>query len=236
VDKFLGHGSTFWVGIEAIAVCAYTVGFTATLWLVYKQVRIAAKGFQLGAVQRLQQLVDDFRDDRRRLFTIFPLEIALTHEQFPAAPPGKHSLSRFADQDPLRLAIPEEQRRRVGALGEDQRELARRIIGRLNDIGQLIEDGLVDRSLFLGKYHVMLIQCCHLLEAVRRDEEIQRGGNYGQRLLRMRQWAISYNDIHPKHRAMPITITNGQHRRLVYQSPAPSVRQRVSWALRRWLS
>jgi len=61
------------------------------------------------------------------------------------------------------------------------------VIARMNDLWQLVEDGIIDRRTFLGKYHVMVIQCCHLVEAVRRAEEARRGGNYGQRLLRMRQ-------------------------------------------------
>jgi len=236
MDKFLGHGSAFWVGIEAIAVCVYSVAFTVTLWFLYKQVRTAAKGFQLSAIQRMQQLVDDFRDDRHKLFRTFPLEIAVADDQFSKHPPSRRSLSRTIEGHLLRVPITDEQKGLVAALNDDQRQLARRVIGRLNDLGELIEDGLVDRPVFLGKYHVMLIQCCHMVEAFRQEEESLRGGNYGHRLLRMRHWAITYNDIYPKHRQMPITISNGTDRRLIYRSPPPIFSKRIAWAIRRWLS
>ena len=107
--------------------------------------------------------------------------------------------------------------------------MARHVIARLNDVGQLVEDGFVSRNVFFGKYHVMVIQCCHLVEAVRRDEEGQRSGNYGQRLLRLRHWATVYNDICPKHRESPIEISNGADRRVVYRSPTPSNMQKIYW-------
>lgn len=226
----------FWTGVEAIAVCVYSLAFTLTIWFLYRQVRTAVKGFQLGAVQHLQQLVDNFRDDRRRLFHTFPLEIALSHEQFPVSPPRKYKTARITDCGSFRMSLTEEQLQAVSRLNDDQRELARRVIGRLNDIGELIEDGLIDRQVFLGKYHVMLIQCCHMVEAVRQDEELKRGGNYGQRLLRMRRWATTYNDIYPKHRAIPISVTNGREHRLVYQSHDLSLLQQLAAFMRRCLA
>ncbi len=121
------------------------------------------------------------------------------------------------------------------SISDELKERARHVIARLNDIGQLVEDGFIDRRVFLGKYHVMVIQCCHLLEAIRRDEEAQRGGNYGQRLLRMRYWATTYNDIWPKHRDAAIEITGISSRRIIYQSPSSTMIQRLIWTMRRWL-
>lgn len=224
----------FWTGVEALAVWAYTILVTLTLWFLYRQVRTAAKTFQLDAARRLQELVDDFRGDRRQLFTTLPLELALRDQQFLTRPSGRRTVARSSENEIARMALDDEQKTALGALGEDQRELARRVIGRLNDIGALIEDGLVERGAFLGKYHVMVIQCCHLVEAVRRDEEMGRGGNYGQRLLRMRRWAVLYNDASPKHRTVPVHITNGSTKRVVYRSPAATIQRRIVWVFRRW--
>lgn len=158
----------------------------------------------------------------------------MTDRQFPRVPPGRWSARRLSEGQVRRLALTKEQKRLLRGLTADQRELAQRVIARLNDIGQLLEDGLVDRRVFLGKYHVMVLQCCHLVEAVRREEERSRSGNYGQRLLRMRHWAARYNDICPKHRDVPVLIRSGEAQRKVYESPEAGSWRRAAWAARRW--
>jgi hypothetical protein len=164
-------------------------------------------------------------------------------------------MGRLDERRDESMTLTPEQTGALQSVSDEIRECARRVIERLNDIGQLVEDGFIDRRVFFGKYHVMVIQSCHLVEAIRREEEAQRGGNYGQRLLRMRHRAIMYNDIWPKHRAVPIRITREQSTRLflgdeapvhpvrllpeqrvIYQSPTPTIVQRMIWALRRWLS
>jgi len=236
MDTFWGHSSTFWTAIQAIGVCAYTALVVITLWFIYRQVRYAAKAFQFGTICRLQELVDDFHEDRRILFTMCPLELALSHEQFPKRPPGRHSATRPDEKLTQQMAITPQQATALQSVSDELRERARRVIARLNDIGQLVEDGFVDRLVFLGKYHVMVIQCCHLVEAIRRDEEARRGGSYGQRLLRMRYWATTYNDVWPKHREAAIEITCTSGRRVIYVSPSPTVLQRTMWMIRRRLS
>lgn len=233
-ETFWGQSSTFWTGVNAVAMCVYTAVVTVSIWFLYQQVRTAAKGFQLDAIRRLQELVDDFREQRRRLFATLPLDLALTHEQFPAYPPRQTVARRPCTAEAQRISLTEAQQRALDGLSPEQLEIARHVIGRLNDIGELVEDGIIDRRVFLGKYHVMVIQCCHLVEAIRRRDEGERGGNYGQRLLRMRHWAIAYNDISPKHRGVPITVTDGHTRRLVYRSPTSGIWKRVGWTLKRW--
>jgi len=66
MDTFWGHSNTFWVAIEAIAVCSYNLVVVVTLLFIYRQVRTAAKTFQFETICRLQQLIDDFREDRAR--------------------------------------------------------------------------------------------------------------------------------------------------------------------------
>lgn len=235
MDTFLGRSSTFWSGVEALAVCVYTVVVIVTLGFIYRQVRTGAMAFQLDAIRRLQELVDDFREDRRLLFTTLPLDLVFSHEQFSKQPPGRHTVHRLSEDELRSMAPTPEQKQALESLGEEQLECARRVIARLNDIGQLIEDHFIDRRVFLGKYHVMVIQCCHLVEAIRREDEKRRGGNYGQRLLRMRHWATVYNDVSPKHRDLAIEIKGAHGCRVAYQSPSPTFLQHAVWAIRRWL-
>lgn len=234
MSTFLGRDAVFWAGIEALAVCIYTFVVVVTGLLIYRQVRAAAMTFRLGAAQRLQELVDVFRTDRQSMFQTFPLEMVMGAEQFPQEPPRRVGARPRGLGDAATLGLTEQQAQAIESLSEEQRETARRVVGKLNDIGELIESGTLEQRAFLGKYHVMVIQCCHMLEAFRREEERRRGGNYGQRLLRMRQWAINYNDASPKHREMPISVTNGVERRMVYRSPPGTRSQRLTWFMRRY--
>jgi hypothetical protein len=249
MDTFLGRSTAFWTAVEAIAVCLNTAVLAFSLWFLYRQLRAAAKSFEFNSNRRLQELVDDFREQRHILFNTVPLEIALTQDQFSKRPPGRHRLHRPTKGELHRMRLTSEQEATLRSIGHEQRECAKRIIARLNDIGQLVEDGFIDRRIFLGKYHVMAIQCCHMVEAIRRDEELRRGGNYGQRLLRMRHWASIYNDVWPKHRAVPIDVSCRQEgaalhrsgsplilRRVIYRSPPPTIRHLLIWAARRLLS
>lgn len=256
VETFLGRSNTFWVGIEALGACISGLAVLVTLWFIYLQVRTAAKSFQLDAVCRLQELIDAFRGDRTILFTAYPLEVAVSHEQFPRRPPGRGHLGPKEDEDEARRrALTSEQIAALHSISEELKDRGRRVIEKLNDVGQLVEDGFVDKRVFFGKYHVMVIQCCHFVEALRRDEEARRGGNYGQRLLRMRHRATMYNDIWPKHRIVPIRVTRDQasrllldegaqalpasllsEQRVVYQSPVPTIRRRIIWIFRRWMA
>lgn len=197
----------------------------------------------------MQTLVDNFRDDRIALFTNLPLALVASQEQFPKQPPGRRMSEEYT-----RVWNPtSEQTIALLSIGDDIRDRAIRVIARMNDLWQLVEDGFIDRHRFLGKYHVMVIQCCHLVEAIRRAEEARRGGNYGQRLLRMRHAAIMFNDASPKHRAVTIKISRLQptcyvlggdrrehpvqatpEQRVIYKSPAPTSVRRLAWALHRW--
>lgn len=252
IEAFWGHSATFWVAIEAIGVCANTIFVGLTLLFIYRQLRTATTSVRLDAIRSLQDLVDNFRNDRGALYANCPLELALSHEQFPRKPPARHWVTRLNANDVQRMALSRDQLTALQSISPELKEKARNVIDRLNDIGQLVEDGFVDRHVFFGKYHVLVIQCCHLVEAIRREEEAKRGGAYGQRLLRMRHRATIYNDIWPKHRAAAITITQVTaspiivnrdssnpilaKRRVIYESPAPTLVRRLMWVLRRWLS
>jgi hypothetical protein len=254
VDTFLGQSNTFWVAIGAMAAGIGGVGVLLTLWFIYLQLRTAAKSFELDAVCHLQDLIDAFRMDRAFVLGSYPLSIAVWQEQFPPKPPGRRHPSAKEDEAKAKSrALTEDQQIALRSLSEELKDHGRKVIEKLNDVGLLVEDGFVNKQVFFGKYHVMVIQCCHLVEALRREEEMRRGGNYGQRLLRMRHRATIYNDIWPKHRMVPIRITRDQvsriligegrdertadlsEQRIIYKSPQPTTRLRAMWMVRRWM-
>jgi hypothetical protein len=112
--------------------------------------------------------------------------------------------------------------------------VARKVIGRLNDLGQLAEDGFINYQVFLGKYHTMIIRLCHFLEPIRRKiEDEQHGGSYGQRLLRMRHVAITYNKISPKHRNVDIKIFTPNGSKTIVPAFEGSLIQRLFWYFQR---
>ncbi len=146
MDTFWGYSSTFWTAIAALATTVYTVFVIVTLWVIYLQVRMAAKSFQFEAICRLQGLVDDFREDRLMLFKSCPKEIVLSHSQFPRKPPTRRGISDIKESELKRTALNMDQIRVLSSISEELKESAKRVIARLNDIGQLVEDGFVDKE------------------------------------------------------------------------------------------
>lgn len=239
MDTFWGHSNTFWTAMQALTNGVYTILVIGTLWFIYLQVRMATKTFQLDALKHLQDMIDGSREDRVFLFTHCPLALSYSQRQFPKQPPRRRSIGIFTAALAPIARFTKAQQENLHALDQPTRESARRIISRFNDMGQLVEDGFIKKEVLLGKYHVLIIQCCHMLEAIRREEERRRGGNYGQRLLRMRKWATNYNDAWSKHRNRVIEITagaDGAQRRAIYRSPKPSFSRHVIWLLRRVLA
>lgn len=217
----------------AVVIQAAVLIFAALF--AYRQLKQAARSAQFDAVSRMQSIVDRFRSDREQLFKLLPLRLALADEQFARKPPGRHELTQVSEGQRRTMLLRDEQRAALQELSEAQMDLARRIINRLNDLGELVEDGFIPKDVFFGKYHLMILRCCHLVEPVRRHfEENTEGGNYGQRLLRLRYRAAIYNDIMPKHRDVGVYIRNPHDRRLIYQSPSATPWLRAMWALRRW--
>jgi hypothetical protein len=241
-DTFLGGSVTFWTGIQAIGVLISTVLVVFTGYLLYRQVRIA-EAPQLEGIRYAQTLVDGFHDERTQLFRTFPIEMVAEAHQFPRRPPGRQVRSGLSEGERRDMGVNEAQSKALDSLTEAEWSLARTVINKLNDIWQLVEDGYVDRQIFLGKYHTMLIRLCHFLEFARREmEEKEHGGNYGQRLLRMRHVAITFNTINPKHRDVRIMISG--HTRggeavtkvIVERIEKASLPQKMLWEFQRRFS
>lgn len=232
---FLGLDQLQWVAVQTIAVVIQAAVLVFTALFAYRQLKQAVRSAQFDAVNRMQSVIGDFRGDRENLFQSLPLSLALEDKQFAKKPPSRHGLTRVSEGQRRKMLLTDEQRAALRSLSSEQMDLAQRVINRLNDLGQWVEDGFIPKDIFFGKHHLLILRCCHLVEPVRRHfEESTEGGNYGQRLLRLRYRAAIYNDIMPKHRDVGVYISNREDRRLIYRSPSATRWQRVKWVLRRW--
>ena len=236
IELFLGKPSIFWAGVEAIGVLANALILAVTGWLIYKQVRTAARVFQFDGIRKMQDLVDDFRGDREKIFATFPIELVVSSEQFATRPPGRMVARKISEGERRRMLLTREQAQALRSLNDEQMSIARKVIGRVNDLGQLVEDGFISYQVFFGKYHTMIIRLCHFLEPIRRKiEDEQHGGSYGQRLLRMRHVAITYNKICPKHRNVDIKIFTPNGSRTIVSAIEGSWSQKLLWFFQRCL-
>jgi len=223
-----------WVVIQSLSTLIQSIVVVVTAIFAYRQLRQAARSSQFDAVMRLQSSIDSFQDDRRRLFETFPLDLAFSEHQFGGKPPARWFSKKTNEGQRRAMMLTDKQVQELQSLSPDQLDVARRVINRLNDIGQLVEDGFIPKDVFYGKYHLLILRCCHLVEAVRRQfEEREEGGNYGQRLLRLRYQAARYNDVVPKHREVNVYIRNPTERKLIYRSPSSNPWRLTVWTLNR---
>ena len=232
-ELFLGRSDSFWIGLSTISALAATVILAVTGWLVYRQLRTTARTFQFDGIRKMQEMVDEFRQDRGQIYTSFPLELIVSSTQFADYPPGREVSPRVSKDELDRMHLTDQQVNALGSLTEQQIDLAKRVIGKLNDLGQLVEDGYIDRRVFLGKYHTMIIRLSHFLEPIRRQEENRQGGSFGQRLLRVRHDAIRYNTLCPKHRQTEIRIVSPRGSKTIIPGMKGTVWQRVFWGFQR---
>lgn len=232
VDTFLHLSEIQWIAVQGMAVAVQALVLIVTLIFAYKQLRQVVRNSQFDAVHRMQQIMDSFREERKKLFESLPLDLMLHSSQFPKKPPHRWRLTHISEGEHRAMLLTDKQRIALNSLTPDQIELCRTVINYLNDIGQMVEDGFIPKDVFFGKYHLVVIRCCYLIEAVRRHIEEQiEGGNYGQRLLRLRHHATCYNDIMPKHRDVVVYIRNSKERKLVYESPTGGLLRRFVWTL-----
>lgn len=225
-----------WTAIQSVAVALQAAVLIITALLAYRQLKHLVRNNQLEAIDRMLAIFKSFEAARTEMFHTFPLELALEDEQFAKAPPGRHQARKQSEGQLRKMLLTEEQSAALARLTPEQLEVARQVICGLNDVGQLVEDRFIPKDVFFGKYHCLVIRCCHMVEPVRRHlEERDEGGNYGQRLLRLRKRATNYNDMMPKHRDVEIFIRRGTKRRVIYRSPAPTIPRRARWFVWRTL-
>lgn len=178
--------------------------------LVYKQIRIAVKARQLEAMIKIDEYFEQINVLAREMYNEFPPEIVLSQTQFFKRPPYRFKRITYSDYEKANMRLTEAQEKALCNLTEIQYQKAKRVIELLNSVGQYIEDGFIDYNIVLGKYHTTIIRLCAIVEAVRRDIEAENkkllGGNYGQRILRLRHKAILYIKIHEKHREVGVKL------------------------------
>ena len=222
-----------WIAVQAIAVSVSSLILVVTVIIGVRQLRQSAKSLQFDAVLRMEELVDDFREDRAKLFENLPLELAFTTDQFALKPLTHRKQPDLNYAERRRTLLTPEQTDVIASMTDDDLKTARRVITRLNDLGQLIDDGYFPKRTFYRKRNVMVLRTCHMVEPIRQHlEDENEGGNYGRPLLTMRATAAKYFDRTLKHReGAAVHITNRHGRRLVYQTePGPSKRVRRAMA------
>lgn len=210
--EFISTNSTT---ITTVAAMLNIAVLAISAMLVYRQIKIASQSFSLKGMLEVQRVFQEISELSVQLYQNFPPELVLTIEKFPARPPSRHKLYRISDAERRRMALSPEQIAAREKLSENQKRVARKLIGKLNDVGQYAENGWVDYDAVLSKYHTIIIRLCSIIEPIRQMIESEMkdsiGGNYGHRLLRMRHKAVLYNQIHPKHRSVDIKIfVNGE--------------------------
>jgi hypothetical protein len=227
-ETFMGLSALEWIGVQTVVVLL-------TGWLIYGQVRIAARSFQLEGIREMQRLIDRLSEVRIRIQLTFPIVLALECSQFQQRPPGRQVAYPPSRVEKMKMVLTDSQTAALRTIMKDKNKKDDAIIAinLLNAIGQLMEDGFVEKGIFLGMHHVLIIRLVHWLEPVRRELDIN--SNYGQRLLRMRHKAIIYNTICPKHRAKDIAIFNSTERRVLVHAMKSSLPQRIFWFFRRVL-
>lgn len=230
----LNDSTGFWNNISSITSLFNAIIIAITAWFIYGQVRTAVKAFQFSSILKMQELVDNFKEERKIIFSTFPIELIAKSSQFSSHPPSGFFIQKFSEGERRKLLLTKDQKNALNNLSDEQFELARKVIGKLNDIGQLAEDGFINYRVFLGKYHTMVIRLCHILEPIRRKiEEEGHGGSFGQRLLRMRHMAITYNTIIPKQRNVDIKIVMQNKSVTIVPAIKGSILQKIFWFFRR---
>lgn len=230
----MGDPSLFWTAIGALANTANALIIAVTGLLIYEQVKIAARSFQFGSIAKMQEMVDRVINERHTLYKELPIKIVIASRQFNPQPPSRYKHHNISKTQLAAMQLTRDQEQALAQLTPDMIILAKKHISMLNDLGQLAEDGFIDYKVLLGKYHTMIIRLCHLLEAVRRQIEANDlGGNYGQRLLRMRHLAIMYNTIHSKHRSADIKITTSDGETTIIHGTHGSVTQNIAMFFKR---
>jgi hypothetical protein len=180
------------------------MGFSA--WLVIRQIKIATQVSRFEAMQRITELM---RNIDNSLYNL-PKNIVYLANEFPDNPPPRYDRwNPTAGEMDIMMKAREKRAdffKETGGYKEFD-PVALIAINALNDITQYIEDGYASYADVLGQYHFKILRIIHLVEAFRS----RRSGDYGHRLLRLRQKAIQYHYMHPKHsdKDVVLQLSNG---------------------------
>lgn len=179
-------------------------GFSA--WLIIRQIKIATQVSRFDAMLRIAELM---RNIDNSLYNL-PKNIVYLADEFPDNPPPRHDRWNPTAGEVDIMTKAREKRadffREAGGHKEFE-PAALKAINALNDITQYIEDGYASYADVLGQYHFKILRIIHLVEAFRS----RRSGDYGHRLLRLRQKAVQYHYMRPKHsdKDVVLQLSNG---------------------------
>lgn len=179
-------------------------GFSA--WLVIRQIKISTQVSRFDAMLRIAELMQSIDNSLYNL----PKKIVYLADEFPDNPPPR--FDRWSPTAGEVDIMTRAREKRADFFKEDggYKEFdhaALKAINALNDITQYIEDGYASYADVLGQYHFKILRIIHMVEAFRS----RRSGDYGHRLLRLRQKAIQYHYMRPKHsdKDVILQLSNG---------------------------
>jgi hypothetical protein len=198
-----------WDVISAFAIVISSLVVIITAYFAYKQIRVHGRQNKYVAVKDMVVFMKSFSQLRTSAFKKSDIDIVVSSDQFPTKPPRGEKKGTKSEGEYRKCLLREEQTIAYSNCSEELIEMYRNIVNNLNDIGVLVEEGFIPKSTFYGMYHISILRCIYLVETYRRTMELERGGNYGQRLLRLRHDAILYHKIIPKHRDVTISIACG---------------------------
>jgi hypothetical protein len=173
-------------------IVVLVMGFSA--WLVIRQIKIATQVSRFDVMLRIAELIQSIDNSLYNM----PINIVYRSDEFPDTPPPRYDRWNPTSGEVDIMTKAKEKRASffTNEGGYKEFDLAcLRAINALNDIAQYIEDGYASYADVLGQYHFKIIRILHIVEAFRS----RRSGDYGHRLLRLRQKAIEYHYMHPKH-------------------------------------
>lgn len=122
-------------------------------------------------------------------------------------------------------------------LGPEVRARARLAVNTLNDLGQMLEERMIDGHVFFGLTHSQVIRLAYVLKPFCLWEEERIGGRFGRRLDRLDVRAKRYHDSSPLQRPTVLYIQDAGGRVEVYRTDARNglsgVVHRLGWWWRR---
>ncbi|MDR2045061.1 MAG: hypothetical protein LBQ15_12040 [Clostridium sp.] len=195
------HNTDFYPTLTVILQSAEVTILFVSAVFVYRQIRIAAKSSQFEAMQRIAEYMGQIDGS---LYEI-PADIVYRAEEFPDHPPPRYARWNPTAGEVDKMTVAKGKRSgffKTGGGYAEYEAAARKTINALNDIAQYLEDGYASYADVLGQYHFKIIRVIHIVEAFRN----QRSGDYGHRLLRLRQKAVQYHYMHPKHSDQDVVL------------------------------
>jgi len=106
------------------------------------------------------------------------------------------------------------------------------LVNSVNDVGQLVEAGLVDPRLYFQLYYTQLLRIVFVLRPYTEWRELQLGGMYGRRLRRLEYSARHWHELGEQRADLEILLSRPEGQYVVLaRRRRPGIADRVSHAL-----